>query len=77
MKFKVYFPNLDNLINALEKRVANYKYYSETFEFLNKLQLHSEFGNDQLRVCAKNLVKMYNCDLEDEFIEEIQFRYFI
>ena len=35
MKFKVYFPNLDNLINALEKRVASYKYYSETFGFLS------------------------------------------
>jgi len=78
MKIKVYFPILDNLINALEKRAASYKYYSETFGFLNKLQLYSEFGNDQLRVCAKNLVKIFNCDLEDEFIEEIiQFRYFI
>lgn len=53
-------------------------YNSETFGFLNKLQLYSEFGNDQLRVCAKNLVKIYNCDLEDEFTEEIiHFRYFI
>lgn len=77
MKIKVYFPILDNLINALEKRATSYKHYSETFGFLNKLQLYSEFGNDQLKVCAKNLVKMYICDLEDEFIEEIiQFRYF-
>lgn len=78
IKIKVYFPILDNLINALEKRAASYKHHSETFEFLNKLQLYSEFGNDQLRVCAKNLVKTYNYDLENEFIEEIiQFRYFI
>ena len=78
MKIKVYFAILDNLINALEKRAASYKYHSETFGFLNKLQLYSEFGNDQLRVCAKNLVEIYNCDLEDEFTEEIiQFRYFI
>lgn len=64
MKIKVSFPILDNLINALEKeRQAIIIRKHLDFLFLNKLQLYSEFGNDQLRVCAKNLVKMYNCDL--------------
>jgi len=54
MKIKVYFAILDNLINVLEKRAASYKYHSETFGFLNKLQLYSEFGNDQLSLRNKS-----------------------
>jgi len=67
--------NFGQSYQALEKSAASYKHHLETFGFLNKL--YSEFGNDTLRICTKNLVKIYNCDLKDEFVKEIiQFRYF-
>lgn len=63
LRTKIFLPVIDQFVSSLQRRHEAYSLVDERFGFLNKLDT---LENDEISTAAKNLVKTYAKDLDNQ-----------